>query len=359
MTTQPPHWTRQCVREIERTGQVALVTQCVVEGSAPREAGAKMVVSDTRIWGTIGGGNLEFQAIDQARKLLSAPTPEPPKTGPIPANFVQASLLQDYPLGPLLAQCCGGHVRLLIERLTTADLTWLVACMPDHGPAETVWTKANILAEDGEPRRTVVMPNHTALAQNQIGYFTNPDGTRLNGSRPPLADCAAWLERHEEQIRELYVIGAGHVGRALAHTLALAPFALRWWDNRSPETLDLPAQLTAGFTPPLEPFANPDDLVAQASAGTMFLVLTHDHELDYQLVRAILARKDAAFCGLIGSKTKRARFVRRLRDDGFTQTHIDQLTCPIGVGPLASKTPAAIALSTATQVMALLETDTP
>jgi xanthine dehydrogenase accessory factor len=88
----------------ERENQAAvLVTVLAAKGSTPREAGAKMVVSADGMAGTIGGGNLEYQCEAAARALLVAGA-EGPST-------------RDFPLGPALGQCCGGHVTVLFEVL--------------------------------------------------------------------------------------------------------------------------------------------------------------------------------------------------------------------------------------------------
>src|SRR5687768_2952800 len=91
-------------REKMREGPAALVTILATEGSAPRRAGARMVVTEKGLAGTIGGGRLEHQTIKQARAILALE----------PGSW----RVQDYPLGPLLGQCCGGRVRLLVEHLS-------------------------------------------------------------------------------------------------------------------------------------------------------------------------------------------------------------------------------------------------
>lgn len=89
------------LQDIEARGEAAvLVTVAATDGSAPREAGAKMIVTQAESFGTIGGGNLEFQAIALARRLLADGAPPS---------------LRRFPLGPSLGQCCGGHVTLLFE----------------------------------------------------------------------------------------------------------------------------------------------------------------------------------------------------------------------------------------------------
>ncbi len=107
----------------EALGQTALVLVCVdhTQGSVPREAGAWMAVTPTQVINTIGGGHLEFQAIEEARALLRQPSTEP--------------LVLRYPLGPSLGQCCGGVVHLRFEqsdRLTPAQAARRVERLRAH-----------------------------------------------------------------------------------------------------------------------------------------------------------------------------------------------------------------------------------
>jgi xanthine dehydrogenase accessory factor len=85
------------------------------------------------------------------------------------------------------------------------------------------------------------------------------------------------------------------------------------------------------------------------------LIFTHDHGLDYALASAGLAGGGFAYLGLIGSKTKRARFMSRLRDDGFSEAALTRLTCPIGLPALKSKAPEVIAVSVAADLLLRLE----
>jgi xanthine dehydrogenase accessory factor len=86
----------------------------------------------------------------------------------------------------------------------------------------------------------------------------------------------------------------------------------------------------------------------------LFLVMTHDHALDYELCRAVLLREDPAWLGLIGSQSKAARFRSRLRRAGFREPAIARMVCPIGLAGIKSKWPAAIAVAIAAQLMQIL-----
>jgi len=80
--------------------------------------------------------------------------------------------------------------------------------------------------------------------------------------------------------------------------------------------------------------------------------MTHSHALDFELVAAILARGDAAYVGVIGSKTKRAKFAQRLEVRSFSASTVDALHCPIGLPEVKGKLPAEIAISVAAQLIA-------
>jgi xanthine dehydrogenase accessory factor len=146
----------------------------------------------------------------------------------------------------------------------------------------------------------------------------------------------------------LYIYGAGHVGSALVRVLEDLPFAVTWVDtsaDRFPETIP--------------PYAKPEisrDPVAFASAtaGAAFhIVLTYSHALDLAICHSLLSRGDFRFLGLIGSQTKRARFIRRLSGLGIADGQLARLICPIGLPGIGGKEPASIALSVAAQLMQL------
>ncbi|MEM6748172.1 MAG: xanthine dehydrogenase accessory protein XdhC [Pseudomonadota bacterium] len=322
--------TRFCLSAVERGEPAALITQCAVEGSTPRERGVRMAVTPTSVHGTIGGGNLEQLAIDQARRLLGDPE----------RHF----LLQDHPLGPLLAQCCGGHVRLLIERLEPIDKDWLLACdeAAERGAPVTLRTT---LTGTG-PRKAVV------AGETACGFtFFDQHGDRLTALRPPLTECAEMLERFGRPRPQLWLYGAGHVGRATAEIMKRTIFDVSCFDGRESERSQLPPDVTASDLSDVERVIN------SAPAQSHHVVFTHSHDLDYTIVHGILARGDFAYLGLIGSQTKRSRFFSRLRAAGFDETVLARLNCPIGTPGIESKAPEAVAIAVAHELMASLGPD--
>jgi xanthine dehydrogenase accessory factor len=316
-------WAAYALDLLSRGKPAAMVTLVHVAGSVPRDAGTRMIVTTDAIFGTIGGGNLELQLMNQARRLM--------------AQGAVGFLQQDYPLGPLLAQCCGGRVRVLIERLDAISQGWLA--IADEAEREGKPYTLEGVAADGAFMRSI-SPGWTAGASEGVDLFARsgiPAGQKEDWSRV--------VERVAPAATPLYLFGAGHVGRAIAHIAETLPFRLHWFDTR-PEAME---QSRVVLRKELLP------IVGEAEPGAFFLVVTHAHELDYSLVRAILARGDAEFCGLIGSATKRARFVSRLARDGIDA---GDLICPIGAGIVRSKAPAAIAVAVAVELLVLVETRT-
>jgi xanthine dehydrogenase accessory factor len=168
---------------------------------------------------------------------------------------------------------------------------------------------------------------------------------------PSLAQCcggAATLlfETVRPPALRVALFGAGHVGQALVKVLAELPCRITWIDSR-------------GDAFPAEVPANTASLVSEAPefeiddlpADSYVLVMTHSHQTDLAIVEAALRRGRFRYIGLIGSRTKRARFTRRLAQRGIAPAVIDRLVCPIGVPDIGGKHPAAIAIATAAQVL--------
>jgi xanthine dehydrogenase accessory factor len=285
-------------------GRVARIVVASVEGSAPREAGAAMLVWKDGSAGTIGGGALEWKAMAKARHLLLSRRP---------------ATVCRVPLGPALGQCCGGAVTLLTEVFEAATLP-----RPESG----VFARSI----DGRP-----LP----LAAKRLLALA-----RGTGTLPQAALVQGWMvEPVLSPRRPLWIWGAGHVGQALVAVLAPLPgFAMTWIDvaqDRFPDRL--PPDVT------ILPAADPALLVPHCPAGAEHLVLTYSHALDLELCHRLLTHGFASL-GLIGSQTKWARFRSRLRALGHSDPQIARIRCPIG-DPRLGKHPQAIAIGVAQDIL--------
>ncbi len=295
------------LRTIPQCEPTAMISVLATEGSAPRGAGTRMVVTARGEHGTIGGGALEFRAVEQARAILDLPP--------------GAWRVQDYPLGPLLGQCCGGRVRVLVEHIDPASLGWIT---------------------DAREGRMLVSQLKTATIERHLS-----DGPAApisaRGDRP--REGSRLAETIGVHRRPLYLFGAGHVGQAIARHLAGLPLRLAWFDTR-------PVFETIGGVA-VVPETRIEQCIDEAADDAAIVILTHDHALDYRLTLAALLRAPVAFVGLIGSQTKRTRFLSRLERDGIPAEARERLTCPIGLAGVTGKEPDVIAVALLAQLLQL------
>jgi xanthine dehydrogenase accessory factor len=296
----------ETLRARAANGPVVRVVVAETHGSVPREIGAAMLVTSNDLEGTIGGGALEFEAIRMARTMLTSG---------------EQKRVERKPLGPALGQCCGGAVTLLSETWTTetlSDLAHEFVARPLPGsPTEPPLSVRRILA-DARSNGAVVRPGLVS------GWMIEPI------SRP----C-----------RDIWVWGAGHVGRAVVTALSPLPgISIFWIDTdqtRFPDAIPENAKVLVA--------ENPADLASLASGHAEHLVLTFSHALDLEICHRVLSAQFKSL-GLIGSATKKARFRKRLTALGHSQPVTDRMVCPIG-DPSLGKHPHAIAIGVAADLI--------
>jgi len=154
----------------------------------------------------------------------------------------------------------------------------------------------------------------------------------------------------------LQLYGAGHVGRAIVRLLSTLPCRVQWIDEREnefPAGQALPPHVERICVDPVEAE------VDAAPADACYLVLTHRHDLDQRIAEAVLRRGDFRYLGLIGSKTKRARFLRRYEARGIPAGTLARMTCPIGVPGIEGKEPEVIAVAVVAQLLQRLPVAAP
>lgn len=238
------------------------------DGSTPRDTDAWMLVSKDRIFSTIGGGQLEYMAIDHVRSTLRSGQPATPLT---------------IPLGPEIGQCCGGRVDLAFSAMSNSLAEKLVARV----------------------------------------------------------DAEIAIRPH------VYIFGAGHVGNALSLSLSHAPVRTILVDTREGE---LASACAIGIETCLT--AMPEAVVRDAPTGSAFVILTHDHALDFLLAAEALQRDDVAYVGMIGSNTKRATFKNWLSREIGRPALLERLVCPIASTTVKDKRPAVIGVLAAAEILA-------
>ncbi|MBR8227674.1 xanthine dehydrogenase accessory protein XdhC [Burkholderia vietnamiensis] len=144
----------------------------------------------------------------------------------------------------------------------------------------------------------------------------------------------------------IVLFGAGHVGHALVTLLGALPCVVQWVDTRDEL---FPDECPPNVQP--EPTDTPEAVVDAAPAGAYFLVMTHNHALDFALAAQIMRRHDFAYFGMIGSRTKRVKFERRLVARGVDAVRLAEMVCPIGVAGIVDKAPGAIAVAVCAELL--------
>lgn len=247
------HWS-QAVEQLSSAGTAfALVTLLGVRGSAPRDSGSKMVITENATYDTVGGGHLEYKAISLAKELLNK------------SNITQH--MEHFSLGPNLGQCCGGSTSVLFE----------------------------VFPAVGTP---------------------------------------------------LMVFGAGHVAQALMPILSQLPCQITWVDNREDLLPDsLPKNVQAVFS------EHPADEIRDMPGNSFYLVMTHNHQLDFEICETVLKRNDFSYLGLIASETKWRRFQQRFDFKGIDKESVERMSCPVGLSTVPGKLPMEVAVSIAGEII--------
>ncbi|MDC6447842.1 xanthine dehydrogenase accessory protein XdhC [Alphaproteobacteria bacterium] len=234
------------------------------KGSAPTKINDIMLVSLDNIYGTIGGGNLEYLVIKEAKNLLNK-------------NISKKYL--NVPLGPGIGQCCGGYVELILT-----------------------------------------------LHKNAISAIENEKTIIANK-------------------KNLYIFGAGHIGQAIVSHIKDLDFNTFLIDSRE-DFLSMNSYNNINYLLSKEPWT----IVNRLEKDSLFIVLTHSHDFDLKILNEIL-KINFNFAGLIGSNTKKRRFIKRLEDFGNSKKLINKIECPVGMEIGDSKDPEEIAFSIITRLI--------
>ncbi len=232
-----------------------------VEGSVPRNKGTFMLISSKYIFGSIGGGNLEYKVINKAKIILKKRK-----------KFTEEII--SIPLGPSIGQCCGGYVQVKITK---------------H--------------------------------KNGMECFSNE-------------------KKIENTVDNLFIFGAGHIGKELSAKSIDLDFNVHVIDSRK-EYLENQFNTKIAYIYAKFPWM----LIKNLPKNSFFIIMTHSHDFDFKIINEILNINNFKFLGLIGSKTKKKRFENRFLKLGYNKLLLNKIECPIGIKSITSKNPGEIAIS--------------
>lgn len=323
-----------------------LITVASVVGSTPREVGASMLVkaesskaddsgqSIDNSHGTIGGGHLEWQSLQIAQAMLNASDNLPIR-------------LERFNLGARLGQCCGGRVLLLFEKISHTKANFWQALLNQWQTDQVLYR--HLTANDSQSQWQVSMPIQTEFQSTGFyGVNTRLDLRVAGQSDWQFSQVITNTRFH------VYLFGAGHIAQSLVKLLLPLSVQVHWIETRDYQSklgmIDLNHPKLCYHETDI-----PESYIQTALPNSYFIVMTHDHSLDFQLCQTLLQRQsthqDVHYFGMIGSNTKRQNFERRLLARGFSADDFALLTCPMGVAGIHSKEPIVIAVAIVAQLL--------
>ncbi|MEC4725231.1 xanthine dehydrogenase accessory protein XdhC [Shewanella sp. D64] len=152
----------------------------------------------------------------------------------------------------------------------------------------------------------------------------------------------------------IMLFGAGHVGKALIPILAGLPCHVTWVDSREeqfPTNIEMYQNVTKVVS------EEPEFEVASMPANSYFVVMTHNHQMDFEITQAVLKRGNFSYLGLIASDTKRRRFLQRYKHREVDPVQVARMSCPIGLEQVGGKLPMEVAISVAGEIVNLYQAE--
>ncbi len=326
------------LNELEAGRGAVLCSILASSGSAPRGAGARMLVrADGTTLGTVGGGAVELHAAELAREAL--------RTG---KSAVQGFILRPNDVADI-GMICGGSVTVYLQYFDPGDAA-----------ARSLVADALRLLRGGRVNAWLVM-RLSGSTLTDMGLFDEQDGlTHTACIAPdalrPLLKSRAVLQKGDPayyveplvQTGRVYLFGGGHVGRALVPALAYVGFRVTVFDNR-------PAVAVPEAFPGAECVLLGDyrDIGAKVTLlpEDYVVIMTPGHQADFEVLEQAL-RRPTAYVGCIGSRHKVAATRARLLAAGLTDADADRIHSPIGLD-IGAETPEEIAVSIAAELIAV------
>ena len=315
--------TQAMIRRIREGERVVLCTILASSGSSPRGAGARMAVfQDGSTMGTVGGGQVEFLAAQEAMEVMESGN----------------TLIRSFDLAPAqvasIGMICGGKVTIYYQLLTETELPTLLDMERALSTDENAWLY--LLIREGRVESFRIVSGEEAQ-QDPEHYCSK---AVLVQGEP--------LEYYEPIMRagRVFIFGGGHVGQALVPILAGVDFRVTVYDKRK-------ELATKEHFPSAEEviFGDYEHIFDKVTLkpSDYVVIMTPGHESDYALLEQVL-RYETTYVGCIGSRHKIAKTQALLREAGISEERIKSVHSPIGL-PIGAQTPAEIAICIAAEMI--------
>lgn len=315
---------------LESGQPVMMVSVVEASGSTPRGAGAMLAVfPGGETAGSIGGGNVEYEATHTARELLAS------------GGEKQAHFRFIHGDAASLGMVCGGDVTLQFQRLSPEDehaVSVLREAAESADRNEDLWLVRRL---EGERVTALGLAGREGFRY----LDTAPSPELLQGKT---VYCDGWLAIPVAKAGRLYVFGGGHVSQALVRSAAAVDFRAVVFDDR-------PEFATPALFPQAEGIlcGNFREIgkYLTLTADDYVVVMTRGHQADYEVLTQVL-RSGVKYIGCIGSKKKVALCRTQLLAAGFTEEEYARVHAPIGLA-IGAETPAEIAVSVTAELIAV------
>lgn len=311
------------VEHLSRDENVMLLVVAESSGSSPGRQGYKMAVAaDGELIGSIGGGVMEVDLVNQSRTLLSEP-------GTTAAGFSRDQIHRKDVMNAS-GMICSGRQSVIFKLLT-----------PDNGRAVQ-----NALASLESNARLILTITPEKF---EVG---KPQGRHLN------ARDSEFMKRSEVDFifrellgprNDLYIIGGGHCALALSEIMSKMDFRISIFDDR-PELNTLQKNEFADNISIVEGY----DRIAEhipSSTSTYVVAMTLGYKSDAVVIRSLI-EKEFKYFGVLGSRAKMATLMKELRREGLSAERLDKIRTPVGL-PINSRAPEEIAVSIAAEIISI------
>ncbi len=353
------NWLQPLKKALKLKTNFVMLTVVETKGSTPCSAGDKVIYAGKQsTYGSIGGGNLEYQALQHAQDLLN--------------QSEVNTHLQKYPLGATLGQCCGGYVRVMFESFTNQNANLKNANLWAKSMSDLIEKKKDFVVATIISSETEKQPNgkkiihisndgETSKAKDLNRKILDGAETLLSSSEATSiveisstkgeAVVVCYEKLAFSEIQAVAVFGAGHIAQALMPILINLPITVYWIDDRP-----LQFEEYSGDVSQINIICdNFSDVVDELPKDSYCLVITYSHQSDFEICEQVISHDSFSYLGMIGSKTKGNKFRERLRQKGWPNKKVDELICPIGAKQKFFKSPSAIAVSIAMDLLNFLE----
>jgi xanthine dehydrogenase accessory factor len=310
---------------LKQNHPVMLLVVAESSGSSPGRQGYKMAVAaDGELCGSIGGGVMEVNLVEQSRELLSVP----PAVAGGSTSFLRPQIHQKN-LPNSSGMICSGKQTVIFRMLT-----------PEN--ADTV----NAIVEAAKKHTLAFL----TITLETFNMKPPKGGTpNMDFRFEKISEHEFVFEEKVGHKNDIYIVGGGHCALALSELMSRMDFHISLFDDR-PDLNTIEKNRFANEIKIIESYEQIGELIPSGS-DIYVVVMTLGYKSDEIVIRQLLD-KEFKYFGVLGSMAKMAALLKNLRRRGFPADKLGKIHTPIGL-PINSRTPEEIAVSIAAEIISV------